>query len=59
MSMYSSDDEILVVNLNNLKDDLMEMKYHVAKRFDSDDTDFSLEYLERVYNALDNLIDAI
>lgn len=37
----------------------MEMKYHIAKRFDSDDTDFSLEYLERVYNALDNLINAI
>lgn len=59
MSMYNSDDEILVVNLNNLKDDLMEMKYHIAKRLDSDYTDFSLEYLERVYNALNNLIDAI
>lgn len=59
MSMCNSDDEILVVNLNNLKDDLMEMKYHIAKRLNSDDTDFSLEYLERVYNALDNLIDII
>lgn len=59
MSMYNWDDETLVANLNDLKDDLMEMKYQVGKRYNSDDTDFSYEYLERVWIALGNLIDTI
>lgn len=59
MSMYNWDDESLATNLDDLKDELIEMKYQVEKRYNSDDTDLSYQYLERVWIALGNLIDII
>ena len=59
MSMYNSEDDILVTKLEDLKVDLSEIKNELMNRYESDDSDLSSTYLERIMRSIDDLISDI
>lgn len=59
MSMYNSEDDAVATKLEYLKADLKELKQELIYRYESDDSKFSLDYLEKIMRSIDNLIDNI
>ena len=58
--MYSTRDRIFENRLETLKNDLTEFKQELLEFMESDDqTDFSFDYLESVYDSISDTINTI
>ncbi len=58
--MYSTRDRIFENRLETLKNDLTEFKQELLEFMESDDqTDFSFDYLESVYDSISDTIKTI